>query len=399
MKLIDSIVAHADELTALRRDIHAHPEVGYDVFRTAELVAERLEQWGYAVTRGVGRTGVVGTLKRGGSVRAIGLRADMDALPVQEANTFAHRSTVPGAMHACGHDGHTTMLLGAARHLARHGEFDGTVQLFFQPAEESGGGARAMIEDGLFERFPVDAVFGLHNWPGIAAGDFAVRPGPLMASTSLFRITLRGAGCHAAMPHLGRDPVFAAGQVLSALQGIVTRNRNPIDGAVLSVTQVHAGEAMNVVPTDAWLGGTVRTFSDATLDLIETRMRAVVAATATAFDCESEVDFQRQYPATVNDAEQTAVAVAVMRELVGDAHVNAAVDPTMAAEDFSFMLREKPGCYAFLGNGAGDHRVHGHGGGPCLLHNASYDFNDALLPVGASYFVRLVERFLGHSEK
>jgi hippurate hydrolase len=252
-----------------------------------------------------------------------------------------------------------------------------------------------MIEDGLFERFPVDAVFGLHNWPGIAAGDFAVRPGPLMASTSLFRINLRGAGCHAAMPHLGRDPVFAAGQVLSALQGIVTRNRNPIDGAVLSVTQVHAGEAMNVVPTDAWLGGTVRTFSDATLDLIETRMRAVVAATATAFDCESDVDFQRQYPATVNDAEQTAVAVAVMRELVGDAHVNAAVDPTMAAEDFSFMLREKPGCYAFLGNGAGDHRVHGHGGGPCLLHNASYDFNDALLPVGASYFVRLAERFLG----
>lgn len=212
MKLIDSIVAHADELTALRRDIHAHPEVGYDVFRTAELVAERLEQWGYAVTRGVGRTGVVGTLKRGGSVRAIGLRADMDALPVQEANTFAHRSTVAGAMHACGHDGHTTMLLGAARHLARHGEFDGTVQLFFQPAEESGGGARAMIEDGLFERFPVDAVFGLHNWPGIAAGDFAVRPGPLMASTSLFRINLRGAGCHAAMPHLGRDPVFAAGR-------------------------------------------------------------------------------------------------------------------------------------------------------------------------------------------
>ncbi|RQS18188.1 M20 aminoacylase family protein [Burkholderia sp. Bp8998] len=394
MNLIDSIVAHADELTAIRRDIHAHPELGYDVFRTAELVAERLEQWGYAVTRGVGRTGVVGTLKRGGSARAIGLRADMDALPVQEANTFAHRSTVPGTMHACGHDGHTTMLLGAARHLVRHGEFDGTVQLFFQPAEEAGGGARAMIEDGLFERFPVDAVFGLHNWPGIAAGDFAVRPGPLMASTSLFRINLRGAGCHAAMPHLGRDPVFAAGQVLSALQGIVTRNRNPIDGAVLSVTQVHAGEAMNVVPTDAWLGGTVRTFSDATLDLIETRMRAVVAATAAAFDCRSEVDFQRQYPATVNDAEQTAVAVTVMRELVGEAHVNAAVDPTMAAEDFSFMLREKPGCYAFLGNGVGDHRVHGHGGGPCLLHNASYDFNDALLPVGASYFVRLVERIL-----
>ncbi|MBN3810475.1 M20 aminoacylase family protein [Paraburkholderia sp. Ac-20347] len=395
MKLIDSIQANAGALQAIRRDIHAHPEIGYDVQRTAALVAERLEQWGFAVTREVGKTGVVGTLTRGSSTRAIGLRADMDALPVQEANTFAHRSTVAGAMHACGHDGHTAMLLGAAQHLAAHGTFDGTVNVIFQPAEEAGGGARAMIDDGLFERFPCDAVFGLHNWPGIPEGDFAVRPGALMASTSLFRITLRGAGCHAAMPHLGRDPVFAAGQVLSALQGIVTRNRNPIDGAVLSVTQIHAGEALNVVPTDAWLGGTVRTFSDETLDLIERRMKAVVAATASAFDCESEVDFERQYPATINDPAQTALAVEVMRELVGDEHVNATAEPTMAAEDFSFMLRAKPGCYAFIGNGSGDHRAVGHGAGPCLLHNASYDFNDALLPVGASYFVKLAERFLG----
>ncbi|WP_176081243.1 M20 aminoacylase family protein [Paraburkholderia tropica] len=395
MKLIDSIQANAGALQAIRRDIHAHPEIGYDVQRTAALVAGRLEQWGFAVTREVGKTGVVGTLTRGTSTRAIGLRADMDALPVQEANTFAHRSTVAGAMHACGHDGHTAMLLGAAQHLAAHGAFDGTVNVIFQPAEEAGGGARAMIDDGLFERFPCDAVFGLHNWPGIPEGDFAVRPGALMASTSLFRITLRGAGCHAAMPHLGRDPVFAAGQVLSALQGIVTRNRNPIDGAVLSVTQIHAGEALNVVPTDAWLGGTVRTFSDETLDLIERRMKAVVAATASAFDCESEVDFERQYPATINDPAQTALAVEVMRDLVGDEHVNATAEPTMAAEDFSFMLRAKPGCYAFIGNGSGDHRAVGHGAGPCLLHNASYDFNDALLPVGASYFVKLVERFLG----
>ncbi|WP_321942387.1 M20 aminoacylase family protein [Paraburkholderia tropica] len=395
MKLIDSIQANAGALQAIRRDIHAHPEIGYDVQRTAALVAGRLEQWGFAVTREVGKTGVVGTLTRGSSTRAIGLRADMDALPVQEANTFAHRSTVAGAMHACGHDGHTAMLLGAAQHLAAHGAFDGTVNVIFQPAEEAGGGARAMIDDGLFERFPCDAVFGLHNWPGIPEGDFAVRPGALMASTSLFRITLRGAGCHAAMPHLGRDPVFAAGQVLSALQGIVTRNRNPIDGAVLSVTQIHAGEALNVVPTDAWLGGTVRTFSDETLDLIERRMKAVVAATASAFDCEGEVDFERQYPATINDPAQTALAVEVMRDLVGDEHVNATAEPTMAAEDFSFMLRAKPGCYAFIGNGSGDHRAVGHGAGPCLLHNASYDFNDALLPVGASYFVKLVERFLG----
>jgi hippurate hydrolase len=394
MKLIESITANADELQAIRRDIHAHPELGYDVFRTAALVAARLEQWGFAVTPNVGRTGVVGTLTRGASARAIGLRADMDALPVQEANGFAHRSTAPGVMHACGHDGHTAMLLGAARHLAEHGRFDGTVHVIFQPAEEAGGGARAMIEDGLFERFPCDAVFGLHNWPGIAAGDFAVRPGALMASTSLFKIKLRGAGCHAAMPHLGRDPVLAAAHLLTALQGIVTRNRNPVEGAVLSVTQIHAGEALNVVPTDAWLGGTVRTFSEDMLDLIERRMRTIAASVSSAFDCECEVDFERQYPATINDPAQTALAVEVMRELVGEGHVNASVDPTMAAEDFSFMLNERPGCYAFLGNGSGDHRVPGHGAGPCLLHNASYDFNDALLPVGASYFVKLVERFL-----
>ncbi|HHX4055910.1 MAG: M20 aminoacylase family protein [Burkholderia contaminans] len=394
MNVIAEINAESDALKAIRRDIHAHPEVGYDVHRTAELVASKLEQWGLSVVRGVGRTGVVGTLKRGTSDRSIGLRADMDALPMQEANEFPHRSTVPGAMHACGHDGHTAMLLGAARHLSRSGDFDGTVHFIFQPAEEEGGGANAMIEDGLFDRFPVEAVFGVHNWPGIPTGHFGVRPGPIMASTSLFKIKLTGAGCHGAMPHLGTDPVFAAAQILTSLQSILTRNKNPIEAAALSVTQIHAGEAQNVVPTEAWLGGTVRTFTDETLDLIEKRMRAIVAATAVGFDCHSEIEFDRNYPPTVNDPAQTAMAVEVMRELVGDDAVNASIPPTMAAEDFSFMLRAKPGCYAFIGNGAGDHRVIGHGGGPCLLHNASYDFNDDLLPVGSSYFVRLVERFL-----
>ncbi|CAE6753671.1 Hippurate hydrolase [Paraburkholderia nemoris] len=394
MNLIDDILSRAAEIQTIRRDIHAHPEVGYDVVRTSELVAAKLEHWGLDVTRSVGRTGVVATLKRGTSARAIGLRADMDALPMQESNEFAHRSTIAGAMHACGHDGHTAMLLGAAQYLAADNGFDGTVQFIFQPAEEAGAGAQAMIDDGLFERFPVDAVFGVHNWPGIAAGNFGVRPGPIMASTSLFKITLRGAGCHGAMPHLGRDPVIAAAQLVTSLQSILTRNKNPIEAAALSVTQVHAGEAQNVVPTEAWLGGTVRTFSDETLDLIEDRLRAISSATALAFGCECDVVFDRNYPPTVNDATQTALAVEVMRELVGDGNVNASVDPTMAAEDFAFMLRAKPGCYAFLGNGSGDHRTPGHGAGPCLLHNSSYDFNDELLPIGSSYFVKLVHRFL-----
>lgn len=390
------IDAKVDEIRAIRRDIHAHPEVGYEVHRTSDLVASKLEQWGLTVTRGIGRTGLVATLKRGTSARSIGLRADMDALPMQESNDFAHRSTVAGAMHACGHDGHTAMLLGAAQYLASNPDFDGTVHFIFQPAEEAGAGAQAMIEDGLFERFPVDAVFGVHNWPGIPEGHFGVRPGPIMASTSIFKITLRGAGCHGAMPHMGRDPLFTAAQLVTALQSILSRNKNPIDAAAMSVTQIHGGEAFNVVPTDAWIGGTVRTFSDETLDLIESRMRAIVSATALAYDCESEISFDRNYPPTVNDVAQTAFAVDVMREVVGDDKVNAAVDPTMAAEDFSFMLRARPGCYAFLGNGMGDHRTAGHGAGPCLLHNASYDFNDALLPVGARYFVRLAQRFLAN---
>jgi hippurate hydrolase len=394
MAVISQIQDKFEDLKSIRLDIHAHPEVGYDVTRTSDLVAAKLEQWGLDVTRSIGRTGLVATLKRGSSERAIGLRADMDALPMEEVNAFGHRSRLPGAMHACGHDGHTVMLLGAAQYLATDSEFDGTVHFIFQPAEEAGAGAQAMVDDGLFRRFPVDAVFGVHNWPGIPAGHFAVRSGPMMASTSIFEIRIRGAGCHGAMPHMGRDPVFTVAQLVTSLQSIITRNKNPIESAAMSVTQIHAGEAFNVVPTDAWLGGTVRTFSTDTLDLIESRMRAIVSATAMAFNCESEVRFDRSYPPTVNDVAQTALAVQVMQDLVGEENVDVSAQPTMAAEDFSFMLQSRPGCYAFLGNGNGEHRLAGHGDGPCLLHNGSYDFNDNLLPIGASYFVGLVHRYL-----
>jgi len=394
MNLIPEIEASHDEIKTLRRTIHAHPELRYEEVGTAKIVAESLERWGIEVHRGLGKTGVVGVLKRGTGGASIGLRADMDALPIRELNTFGHRSTNDGRMHACGHDGHTAMLLGAAKHLAEHGEFDGTVVFIFQPAEEGGAGAKAMIEDGLFKRFPVDAVFGIHNWPGMPAGSFGVVEGPIMASSNEFRITVRGTGSHAALPHNGRDPVFTAVQIANGLQSIITRNKKPIDTAVLSVTQIHAGEAANVVPDQAWLGGTVRTFTVATLDLIEERMRKIVEATAAAYDCEVELHFNRNYPPTINAAEETRFAAEVMAEVVGKDKVDNAVEPTMGAEDFSFMLIERPGCYAFLGNGDGGHRERGHGAGPCMLHNASYDFNDDLLSVGSSYWVRLVERFM-----
>jgi hippurate hydrolase len=394
MNLIPEIEAAHDEIQALRRKIHAHPELRYEEVGTAQLVAENLERWGVTVHRGIGKTGVVGVLRRGSSDACVGLRADMDALPIQEVNTFDHRSKNPGRMHACGHDGHTAMLLGAAKHLAQRGNFDGTVVFIFQPAEEGGAGARAMIEDGLFQRFPVDAVFGIHNWPGMPAGHFGVTEGPIMASSNEFRITVRGTGSHAALPHNGRDPVFTAVQIANGLQSIITRNKKPLDTAVLSITQIHAGDALNVVPDEAWLAGTVRTFTVATLDLIENRMRKIVDATAAAYDCEVETHFRRNYPPTINDAEQARFAASVMAEVVGVDKVDASVEPTMGAEDFSFMLLEKPGCYAFLGNGEGGHRESGHGAGPCMLHNASYDFNDGLLSVGSTYWVRLVERFL-----
>ena len=394
MKTIPEIAAWQDEFTAIRRDLHAHPELRYDEHRTAGLVAERLAGWGLEVTRGLGGTGVVATLRAGKSSRSVGLRADMDALPVLEQNQFPHRSLHPGRMHACGHDGHTTMLLAAARYLAGRRNFDGTAHFIFQPAEEGGAGARAMIEGGLFKRFPCEAVFGIHNWPGLPAGHFAVNPGAIMASSNEFRITVRGKGGHAAMPHNTRDPVFAAIQIANGLQGIITRNKKPVDTAVLSITQLQAGEASNVIPDEASLGGTVRTFNIEALDLIESRMRKLAAATAAAHDCTAETGFERNYPPTINSPAETEFAVSVMREVCGADSVITNVEPTMGAEDFAFMLLEKPGCYAFIGNGDGAHRTSGHGEGPCMLHNASYDFNDELIPMGATYWVRLVERYL-----
>jgi len=391
MRLVEPILAFQTELEQIRRDIHAHPELCYEEQRTADTVAARLTEWGIPVVRGLGVTGVVGIIKNGTSNRAIGLRADMDALPMQELNTFDHASRHPGKMHACGHDGHTAMLLGAAHYLSRHRNFDGTVYLIFQPAEEGGAGARKMIEDGLFDQFPMDAVYGMHNWPGLPAGSFGVIPGPMMASSNEFRVVVKGKGAHAAQPHRGIDPVMVAVQIAQAWQTIISREKNPLETAVLSITQIHAGSATNVIPDEAVLIGTVRTFSTTVLDQVQARMEAMAQGIAAGFNATVDFGFKRNYPPLVNDPEKTAFAIEAMRAVVGPAAVNTEVEPTMGAEDFAFMLQAKPGCYVFIGNGDGEHRAGGHGLGPCQLHNGSYDFNDNLLPIGASYWARLVE--------
>ncbi|HEY8026438.1 MAG TPA: M20 aminoacylase family protein [Burkholderiaceae bacterium] len=394
MKLIDPIIAFHSELQSIRRDIHAHPELCFEENRTADVVAQKLTEWGIPIVRGLGVTGVVGIIKNGSSSRAIGLRADMDALPMQEVNTFEHASKHDGKMHACGHDGHTAMLLGAAHYLSRHHNFDGTVYVIFQPAEEGGGGARRMIEDGLFTKYPMDAVFGMHNWPGQPVGSFGVTPGPMMASSNEFEVVVRGRGSHAAQPHKSVDPIMTAVQIVQSWQSIVSRNKNPLLPAVLSVTQIHSGSATNVIPDEATLIGTVRTFSVDVLDMIEQRMHDIAKHTAEAFDAEVDFHFKRNYPPLINHANETKFAVDVIESIVGADKVNANVEPSMGAEDFAYMLQEKPGCYVFLGNGEGDHRSAGHGLGPCNLHNPSYDFNDDLLPIGATYWVRLAETFL-----
>jgi len=400
MNVIDSIAAHAPTMAALRRDIHAHPELCFEEVRTADLVVKKLADWGIPVHRGLGTTGVVGIVhgRDGGACgRGIGLRADMDALPMQEFNTFAHASQHAGKMHACGHDGHTAMLLAAAHHLADHRDFDGTVYLIFQPAEEGGGGAREMIQDGLFDLFPMEAVFGMHNWPGMPAGTFAVSPGPVMGSSNEFKITIRGKGGHAALPHTGIDPVPVACQMVQAFQTIISRNKKPVEAGVVSVTMIHAGEATNVVPDSCELQGTVRTFSVEVLDLIERRMRQIAEHTCAAHEATCEFEFVRNYPPTINAPAEAAFARQVMASIVGEANV-LAQEPTMGAEDFAYMLLAKPGAYCFIANGEGDHRAMGHGGGPCTLHNPSYDFNDALIPLGATYWVRLAEAWLGQPQ-
>ena len=396
MNVIDSIVTQAASIAAVRRDIHAHPELCFEEVRTADVVAQKLTEWGIPIHRGMGTTGVVGIVKGrdgGASGRGIGLRADMDALPMQEFNTFAHASKHQGKMHACGHDGHTAMLLAAAQHFAKHRDFDGIVYLIFQPAEEGGGGARVMIEEGLFEQFPMQAVFGMHNWPGMPVGTFAVSPGPVMASTSEFKITIHGKGGHAAMPHTGIDPVPIACQMVQTFQTIISRNKKPVDAGVISVTMIHAGEATNVVPDSVELKGTVRTFTVEVLDLIEKRMRQVAEHTCAAHDATCEFELVRNYPPTINSPAEAEFARKVMIDIVGEERV-LAQEPTMGAEDFAYMLQAKPGAYCFIANGDGTHREMGHGGGPCMLHNPSYDFNDDLIPMGATYWVKLAQEWL-----
>lgn len=386
MDLVPRLVALAPELTAWRRDLHAHPEMAFREERTSALVAERLEGWGIEVHRGLARTGVVGRLRVGDGPGAIGLRADMDALPLQEGNGFAHRSTHDGCMHACGHDGHTTMLLGAARHLAETRGFDGTVVFIFQPAEEHEGGGRVMVEEGLFERFPVDAVYGLHNWPGMAVGRFGVMPGPMMAGCDSFEIRIRGRGGHAAMPDEAVDPVVAGCAVVQALQTISSRNVAPLDAVVVSVTQFHGGDAWNVIPAEVVLRGSVRWFRTAVRNTIERRMGEIATGVAGGFGATAELRLIPGYPPTINTPAEAATAAAAMAAVVGQENVATDLPPTMGAEDFAYMLQARPGAYGWIGNGPG--------AGGCLLHNPRYDFNDALLPIGASYWVRLVESVL-----
>ena len=392
---------HLADLVALRRDLHAHPELGFEERRTSELVATRLTGWGIPVHRGLAQTGVVGIVhgRDGGACgRALGLRADMDALPVSEANTFGHASRHAGVMHACGHDGHTTMLLAAGRQLARTRDFDGTAYLIFQPAEEGRGGAQAMLAEGLFERFPMEAVFGMHNWPGYPQGSMACSAGPVMASANVFKLVIHGVGGHAAAPHRGVDPMLVACQVVTAWQTIISRNKRPIDAAVLSVTMLHGGEAGNVIPDRCTIEGTVRTYSASVTDLIERRMRDIATHTCAAFGARAEFDFQRRAPAVVNHPHEAAVAARVIERVVGPG-LALPQEPAMPSEDFAFMLQAKAGAYCFIGNGDGLHRESGHGEGPCMLHNPSYDFNDSLLPLGATYWVELVREWLSTVQK
>ena len=401
MRLIADIEAAHPALTAIRRDIHAHPELAFQETRTSDLVAEKLAQWGLEVHRGLGKTGLVGVLrgKNGAGRRSIGLRADMDALPMPEHNRFEHASTNPGRMHGCGHDGHTTMLLGAAQHLAVHRDFDGVIHFIFQPAEEGGNaGARAMMQDGLFERFPCDEVYGMHNMPGLPVGHFAFRKGPTMASSNRFDIIVRGTGGHAAQPHKAVDTIVVAAEMVGVLQTLISRHKNPIDIAVLSVTQIHAGDAYNVLPGEAVIRGTVRTFSTQVLDEIEANMRRVAQTLPQVHGGTGELQFYRAYPPLVNWDAQTDFAMQVAQDAFGAERVDGNTPQHGGAEDFSFFLEKVPGCYLFIGNGGGEHHEARYVGmGPCELHNPHYDFNDALLPVGSTYWVRLAQAFFSRA--
>lgn len=387
---VDTIREFHAELREIRRDIHAHPELGFEEHRTSEIVAEKLAGWGIEVHRGLARTGVVGVVhgRNGAGGRSVGLRADMDCLPIQETGTVAYRSRHDGRMHACGHDGHTAMLLGAARYLSATRRFDGTAYLIFQPAEEHDGGGRRMVQDGLFERFPADQIYALHNWPPLAPGKIAVRAGPMMAATDEIQITVRGKGGHAAMPHLGTDPVLLSAHIITALQSVASRNIDPVDALVISVCSMQTSQvgAFNITPESVTLIGTVRSFRPETRDLAETRIKHIVAGIAGSLGGSAEVAYQRGYPATINSAREAEFAAQVGESIFGKENVVRDAAPTMGGEDFSYMLQVRPGAYIWLGQG----------GGPsgCFLHNPGYDFNDDIIPLGAGYLASLVEESL-----
>ena len=386
MKIEPLIAAAAAELTAIRRDIHAHPELGFEEERTSTIVAQKLKEWGCEVTTGIGKTGVVGTIRVGNNPRAVGLRADMDALPMDELNTFDHRSTHKGRMHACGHDGHTAMLLGAAKYLAATRNFDGTVHLIFQPAEEGRGGAEAMVKDGLFQKFPCEIIFGMHNRPKLDVGKFAIRSGPQMAGGGLFDIHITGKGAHGARPETGIDPVIIATQIISALQSVVSRNVAPLDSAVISVTQMHSGDAYNVIPQEAVLRGTIRAFRKETMALIKERIETISSGIAKTLGGSAKADVRIAFPPLVNDKDAVKFIADVAAEIVGPENMNREGPFVMASEDFSYMLEQVPGAFINIGNGGGE--------GGCEVHNPSYDFNDEALTLGSTLWARVVEKRL-----
>ena len=385
------------EMTTWRRELHAHPQTAFEETFASEFIAKKLQAWGIEIHQGLAKTGVVGviqgrrtagtTTSNSGPLRTIGLRADIDALDIQEQNDLPYKSKFAGKMHACGHDGHTTMLLGAAKYLAETRNFTGSVCVIFQPAEENEGGGRVMVEEGLFDKFPCDAVFGMHNWPGIPVGQFGVCSGPIMAAFDVFEITVKGQGTHAAMPHLGIDPIVEAAQIVTALQTIASRNVNPLDQVVLSITQIHGGDTWNVIPTEVKLRGTVRTFRQPVQDMVEANVRRIITGIAASLGGSADLRYERRYPATINTAQETEWASATAVEVAGEDQVDTHVAPCMGSEDFAFLLQKRPGCYIWAGNGPSDNGR--------LLHNPKYDFNDDLLPIGATYWARLAERLLG----
>jgi amidohydrolase len=386
MNIVPEIAALDAEMRGWRHRLHARPETAFEETATSAFVADALRSFGLEVHTGLAKTGVVGVLRNGRANTAVGLRADLDALHIHEASGVPHASKVPGKMHACGHDGHTTMLLAAAKAMTQRKRFDGTAYFIFQPAEENEGGGRVMVEEGLFDRFPMQAVYGMHNWPGMPAGTFAVRAGPLMGAFDIFEIVATGKGAHAAMAYQGKDPMLFAAHAIHALQTIVSRNLHPLEGAVISVTQVHAGDTWNVIPDDIVLRGTVRTFKKDVQDTIERRMKTIVDGIAAMFEMRVTLRYERRYPATVNSATETQHAIAAASAIVGVERVDTDPMPNMASEDFAFMLEAKPGCYLWLGSGRGE--------GTANLHNPRYDFNDDALAIGASYWVTLAEQRL-----